>query len=66
MLITGSGGFGATAGSRTFTTTLADANNRLTRLQYQRGQPGTARMTITVVHGSGQRTVQIDLIISAP
>jgi hypothetical protein len=67
MRITGSGGFGATAGSRTFTTTLTDANDRLTRLQYQRGTPGTARMTITVVHGSGQsRTVQIELNISPP
>jgi hypothetical protein len=67
MRITGIGGFGATAGSQTFTTTLTDANDRLTRLQYQRGTPGTARMTITVVHGSGQsRTVQIELNISAP
>jgi hypothetical protein len=66
MRITGAGGFTATAAPQTFTTTLADANNRLTRLQYRRGTQGTARMTITVVHGSGQRTVQIDLIISAP
>jgi hypothetical protein len=66
MRITGAGGFTETAAPQTFTTTLTDANDRLSRLEYRRGQPGTARMTITVVHGSGQRTVQIDLIISAP
>ena len=67
MRITGAGGFTETAAPQTFTTTRADANNRLMRLQYRRGQPGAARMTITVVHGSGQsRTVQIDLIISVP
>jgi hypothetical protein len=67
MRITGAGGFNETAAPQTFTTTLTDANDRLTRLQYRRGAPGTAQMTITVVHGSGQsRTVQIDLIISAP
>jgi hypothetical protein len=67
MRITGIGGFTETTAPQTFTTTLTDANDRLSRLEYQRGQPGTARMTITVVHGSGQsRTVQISLIISAP
>jgi hypothetical protein len=67
MRITGIGGFGLTAAPQTFTTTRADANDRLTRLQYRRGEAGIARMTITVVHGSGQsRTVQIDLIISVP
>ena len=67
MRIAGTGGFGLTAAPQTFTTTRADANDRLTRLQYRRGEAGIARMTITVVHGSGQsRTVQIDLIISVP
>jgi hypothetical protein len=61
MRITGIGGFTETTAPQTFTTTLTDANDRLSRLEYRRGQPGTARMTITVVHGSGQsRTVQIE------
>lgn len=68
MRITGAGGFAATAAPQSFTTTLADANDRLLRLQYQRGQTGQAQMTITVTHpGSGQsRTAQIDLQINPP
>jgi hypothetical protein len=66
MRITGSGGFSPTSAVQTFTTTLADANDRLTRLQYRRGVPGAARMTIRVTHpNSGQvQEVQIDLLIS--
>ncbi len=68
MRIIGTGGFSQTALTQTFTTTRADANDRLSRLQYRRGAMGMARMTITVVHAnSGQsRTSQIDLVISAP
>ncbi len=65
MRITGTGGFTPTSAVQTFTTTLSDANDRLTRLQYRRGETGTARMTIVVTHpGSGQsRTVEITLLI---
>ncbi|MFQ3684703.1 MAG: forkhead-associated protein, partial [Roseiflexus sp.] len=68
MRITGSGGFSPTSAVQTFTTTLSDANDRLTRLQYRRGATGTARMTIVVTHPeSGQsRTVEITLLIVAP
>lgn len=68
MRITGSGGFNATSLPQMFTTTLTEANDRLTRLQYRRGATGQARMTITVTHlNSGQvRTAQIDLQINPP
>lgn len=68
MRIIGAGGFAVTALPQSFTTTLADANDRLSRLQYQRGQTGQAQMTITVTHvNSGQvRTAQIDLQITSP
>ncbi|PMP77226.1 MAG: forkhead-associated protein, partial [Roseiflexus castenholzii] len=68
MRITGSGGFNATSSRQTFTTTLTEANDRLTRLQYRRGTIGQARMTITVTYlnSSQVRTAQIDLQINQP
>lgn len=68
MRIRGNGGFAQTFLPQTFTTTRTDANDRLTRLQYRRGQAGEAQMMISVTHpSSGQnQTAQIALIISAP
>lgn len=68
MRILGPGGFGPTAGPQTFTTTLADANARLSRLEYRRFAAGTATMTIEVTHeASGQEaTATITLTIVAP
>jgi hypothetical protein len=66
MRITGVGGFAQTSTPQTFMTTLADANSRLSRLQYRRGAIGQARMTITVTHGNQVRTAQINLQINQP
>jgi len=68
MRILGPGGFGPTAGPQTFTTTLADANARLSRLEYRRFAAGTATMTIQVTHeaSGAEETATIALTIVAP